>query len=137
MRDRRAMSAPGALEANQAFYEAFSDKDLHRMNDLWAQQAPVRCIHPGWDALTSREEIMASWMAIFSGAGAATVRCVLPQVLEQDALAIICCTEQIGEAQLVATNAFIFERGAWRMVLHHAGQVVQRVQFSTPPEHLN
>jgi len=34
--------------------------------------------------------------------------------------AMVTCTEHIGEAELVATNVFFFEEGAWKMVHHHA-----------------
>ena len=47
--------------ANEAFYVAFSTRDLEAMDALWARQAPVTCIHPGWNALTGRDAVMESW----------------------------------------------------------------------------
>ena len=39
------------LAANEAFYRAFAARDFAAMDALWAAEAPVACIHPGWDAL--------------------------------------------------------------------------------------
>ena len=49
------------LEANTAFYEAFKEKDIELMNDVWAEEHDVICIHPGWQALCGREAIMSSF----------------------------------------------------------------------------
>lgn len=131
------MSAEGPLEANLAFYQAFSDQDLQRMDALWARRAPVRCVHPNWDALITREDVMSSWMAIFAGGGQVSVRCVEPQSHQVGEMALVGCREQLEETTLVATNAFVLEDGVWRMVLHQAAAIVQRVEFTKPPEHLN
>ena len=45
------------LFANDAFYNAFSSRDAAAMEQVWASQSPVTCIHPGWQALTSRAEV--------------------------------------------------------------------------------
>ncbi|MEE8533734.1 MAG: nuclear transport factor 2 family protein, partial [Alphaproteobacteria bacterium] len=39
------------LFVNEAFYQAFADGDLAAMDAVWAREAPVACIHPGWAAL--------------------------------------------------------------------------------------
>ncbi|MBO0736369.1 MAG: nuclear transport factor 2 family protein, partial [Alphaproteobacteria bacterium] len=39
------------LAANLEFYRAFAARDLAAMDVLWAQRAPVACLHPGWTAL--------------------------------------------------------------------------------------
>ncbi|MBV8937825.1 MAG: nuclear transport factor 2 family protein, partial [Alphaproteobacteria bacterium] len=49
------------LAANLEFYRAFAIRDLAAMDALWARQAPVACLHPGWSALKDREAIMESW----------------------------------------------------------------------------
>ena len=64
----RVMSDEQAvLSANEAFYRAFAESDLPAMAALWSQRAPVACIHPGWNPLTDREAVMASWAGILGG----------------------------------------------------------------------
>ena len=114
-----------ALAANDAFYAALSGKDIAAMDGLWARTAEVTCIHPGWNVLAGRDHVMASWEAILRnpeqprivGGGARA------QVLGDAALVI--CRELVGGSPLVATNVFIREDGAWRMVHHHAGPVAR------------
>ncbi|MEJ2131981.1 MAG: nuclear transport factor 2 family protein, partial [Gammaproteobacteria bacterium] len=60
------MTPEHVLFANDAFYLAFRERDLNAMERLWARNSPVVCIHPGWNPLTSRQEIMASWEAILT-----------------------------------------------------------------------
>ena len=53
------------LAANQAFYHAFSNRDLKSMRLLWWQGATSLCIHPGGRVLTGWESIETSWESIF------------------------------------------------------------------------
>ena len=48
------------LAANLEFYRAFTTRDVPAMDALWAQEAPVACLHPGWTALKDRDSIMES-----------------------------------------------------------------------------
>ncbi len=57
------------LAANQAFYDAFTRADLATIEDLWASLTPIACIHPGWDALHGREDVLEA-SAPSSGAAA-------------------------------------------------------------------
>ena len=54
------------LAANLEFYRAFSARDLVAMDALWARQAPVICIHPGWPPLADRDSVMESWHGILA-----------------------------------------------------------------------
>ena len=54
------------LFANEAFYHVFRSRDLAAMEALWARRAPIACVHPGWQALITREAVMASWSDILS-----------------------------------------------------------------------
>lgn len=111
---------PAILFANDAFYAAFADGDPAAMDALWARRAPVSCIHPGQTALTDRAAIMASWRDIL-GAGPATIRAVHPVVFPIKDAAWVTCHEILPNGTLIATNVFVREDGAWRMVHHHAG----------------
>ena len=42
------------LAANGAFYAAFNERDTASMNVLWARRAPVSCVHPHGNLITSR-----------------------------------------------------------------------------------
>ncbi len=103
------------LFANEAFYRAFADRDLAAMDALWAGEGPVACIHPGWTALTTRVEVMASWTRILANPGAPQVACAAPRALLLGDVALVICHEAIQNAHLVATN--VFRRaadGAWK-----------------------
>ena len=116
------------LAANQRFYEAFSRADLGAMDDLWAREAPVSCVHPGWSALVERDEIMLSWRAILEGDAPGEIEYGAAEAHSSEDMAYVVCSETIGEAQLVATNIFVREQGAWKLVHHHAGPVVRRTR---------
>ena len=128
---------PAVLFANDAFYIAFATGDLAAMDAVWARRAPVCCIHPGWAALSDRDSIMESWRGILGaptkeaarpGRGAASntrqtaaIRCVRPEVFLLGDVAWVACHEILPNGILIATNIFVPEDGAWRMVHHHAG----------------
>ena len=38
-------------QANTAFYRALESGILERMDEVWAHEDWVRCVHPGWDLL--------------------------------------------------------------------------------------
>ena len=114
------------LAANQTFYEAFANSDFEGMDDLWAREYPVTCIHPGWSGLIGREPVMASWRAILSS-GETTIEsssaraCVLG-----DTAYVVCFEGARGEPPiLVATNIFAREGGRWKLVHHHAGRLAR------------
>ena len=60
------MARDAVLFANEAFYRAFADRDIAAMEEIWASEAPVACIHPGWSPVIGRERVLASWRAILA-----------------------------------------------------------------------
>lgn len=110
-----------ALFANDTFYLAFTQKDFPAMERLWAARCATLCIHPGWRALHSRDEILESWRRIlanpqqpgidFYNAGAETF----------DAVVMVTCYEELPGSVCVATNGFVKEGGDMRMFHHHSG----------------
>lgn len=54
-----------AVEAEDAFYEAFAQQDVGAMMQVWAEDRSIFCIHPGGQLLTGREEVEESWKQIF------------------------------------------------------------------------
>jgi len=125
------------LDANSAFYRAFSARDLAAMEALWADDAPVVCVHPGWDALRGRDEVIQSWRAILDGVDSLVVRCshAFAQVLGDTALVV--CREHVSGGQLVATNVFVRERGTWKLVHHQASPLASDDEDGDSEEPLN
>ncbi len=112
------------LAANEAFYEAFEAGDIAAMTALWAQRAPVACTHPGWTVITEREKVLQSWAAILEGA-AGKVSCLEPLAHVLGDVAFVTCNEAVGNNLLAATNVFVREEGAWRLLHHHASPVAR------------
>ena len=115
------MAPDDVLAANEAFYRAFNEKDIEAMERLWASEAEVACIHPGWNALLGRTAVLESWRAILSNPtqprvviGGATANLV-------GAVAVVLCREFVGGAPLIATNLFVREGDAWRLLHHQSG----------------
>ncbi len=113
------------LEANGAFYRAFSARDIAAMEVVWAAAAPVTCIHPGWDVLRGREAVLGSWRGILGGAGAPDIRWSRAFAEVHGDVAVVVCREHVSGGVLVATNVFVHETGAWRMVHHQASPLAE------------
>ena len=114
------------LAANDSFYRAFNQRDLEAMDMLWAQTVPVSCIHPGWNLLSGRAEVLESWEAIMSNpeqvrivSGGATAEVI-------GSVAFVVCREFVGGSPLIATNMFVREGIDWRLVHHHSSPVALR-----------
>jgi hypothetical protein len=122
------------LFANDAFYRAFAARDLKAMDEVWAREAPVACIHPGWGVLRGRDDVMESWARILGGAGAPKIVCREPNASVLGAVAWVVCFEAIGDNFLIATNLFVLEGGAWHMVHHQAGPTADRPEEQDDPE---
>jgi ketosteroid isomerase-like protein len=125
------------LAANLEFYRAFAARDLSAMDGLWAQRAPVACLHPGWTALKERNAIMESWQGILSNPDAPRIACFDEQVFLYGNAALVLCEEELDGGTLAASNVFIREDDEWRIVHHHAGQIVRRHAERRRPSRLN
>jgi ketosteroid isomerase-like protein len=130
------MSASGleVLEANAAFYRAFSARDAQAMEALWAERQPVACAHPGWDVLTGRDEVLDSWRRLFASGGTpARMSCSRAEAHVLGDVAFVTCHEVIPGGRLLATNVFAREGGAWRMVHHQASPIAPGQERPPPP----
>jgi hypothetical protein len=117
------MARDAVLFANEAFYRAFADRDIAAMEEIWASEAPVACIHPGWSPVIGRERVLASWRAILGNPASPAIRCRRPQAFIHGDSAFVICYEEIEGAVLIATNLFVREGRSWRMTHHQAGPV--------------
>jgi ketosteroid isomerase-like protein len=121
------------LDVNDAFYRAFAARDADAMGALWAEDHPVACIHPGSDVLVGRDAVLASWRAVLVPGGAPELTCshAEPHVLGD--VAFVTCHEVIRSGgRLAATNVYVRERGAWRIV-HHQATPIAPGQARPPP----
>jgi hypothetical protein len=134
---REAADAIAALRVNAALYTSIAGGDLAAMDDLWARDEPVLCIHPGGPPLQGRVAVMASWNEIFERGGP-------PITYSQDSvslvrgIAFVNCLEHIGDTTLSASNVFVWESSAWRLVQHTAGVVGEmqaRIETPSGPLH--
>ena len=115
------------LAANGRFYRAFSDGDLASMNALWAQHAPVACLHPGQPLLLGRDAVLRAWRDILEHQAGIELTSQEPSVQLFGDTAIVYCYEAATDqpAHLAATNVFVLEGAEWRMVHHHAGPLAE------------
>ena len=121
------------LRVNAAFYEAFASRDIEAMDELWARGVEVACVHPGWQALHGRDEVMASWRAILLGGNAPDIHCEAATALPLgDSAGLVVCTERIEGEALVATNTFVREGGLWHVAHHQSGPLSQPLELPDP-----
>ena len=127
------------LRANATFYRAFSEGDVEAMNALWSTRSSVACLHPGMPLLVGREAVLASWREILSGRPGIPISCQAPTTQVFGETAIVYCYEgpENEAAHLVATNVFVREDGAWRIVHHHAGPLSIPVAFRGTSQLMN
>lgn len=116
--------------ANGAFYDAFEQRDLDAMSDVWEHSDRVACVHPGWSILTGWGAVSASWFALFDGPQRLQFIVTDERIVVVGDLAWVTCNENLidgGTTQAVAaTNVFVRVGGGWRLVHHHGSPVLQR-----------
>ncbi|MCW5746900.1 MAG: nuclear transport factor 2 family protein [Alphaproteobacteria bacterium] len=113
----------GVVEANRAFYRAFVRRDAAAMEELWASNCPVACLHPGQPPLFDRAAILASWRAILRNAASPReVRIVEDCIVARGRMGMVICREVLPNAHLVATNIYVREGDAWK-IAHHQSAV--------------
>ncbi|NJM32093.1 MAG: nuclear transport factor 2 family protein [Limnobacter sp.] len=119
-------SSPEDIE--QAFYEALEAADLEALMDLWADDEPVVCIHPGGPRVEGYHDIRESWREILSS-GVLQIRAVPVHKIVGGMVAVHNLVEQVvisgtrGEPQVLQVNATnVYHKGplGWKLVIHHA-----------------
>ena len=81
---------------------------------------------------------MQSWSQILRQPPEVALRCLTPRVYQFGDTAIVTCYEGADghPAHLAASNVFVLEDGAWKMVHHHAGPIQDAV-MPVPSARLN
>jgi ketosteroid isomerase-like protein len=119
--------------ANQEFYDSFEHLDIARMDGIWAHQAYVTCIHPGWTLRVGWPAVRDSWVLIFNNTFSMKFELTEMQVQVAGDLAWVICTENIvaqqsaderTESRVLATNLFERVDGEWRIIHHHGSPVM-------------
>ncbi len=119
--------------ANQAFYHAFSNKDIKSMRLLWWQGSTCLCIHPGGRVLTGWESIQASWESIFSNTDCLEIDIEIIKLEIDRSLAYVVVRETVLQssggrklkAQSIATNIFQNMAQKWYLVHHHGSPIMR------------
>ena len=139
--EHQMSDSDAVLAANLEFYRAFAMRDLVAMEALWARQAPVSCVHPGWPPLAGRDQVMESWQGILANPASPRIACYDERVMLYGETALVLCEEELDGGTLVASNLFAREDDAWKIVHHQAGQLVARPRMqrrpATPRSRLN
>jgi ketosteroid isomerase-like protein len=125
--DRQAVRA-----ANEGFYRAFESLTLTEMEPVWAHEARVACVHPGWPRLTGWQAIRESWAAIFGSTREMRFTLTDVEIVVRGDVAWVLCTENIlsethgnlSVTAILATNVFERRGGAWLLVHHHASHIL-------------
>ena len=126
------------LFVNEAFYRAFDDRDFAAMDALWARDAQIACVHPGWGPLAGRSAVLESWQALFGNPRSPTPQCRDPRAFLYGDVAFVICYEELAGNFLLATNVFVREKGEWRIVHHQSGPTSDRPRSEPsirPPVH--
>ena len=123
-----------AARANRSFYEAFERLDFEAMRAVWLDDDRIQCVHPGWGLLAGRAKVFESWKAIFENTSSIEFELSDLTIEVAQGFAWATCIERIRstvggeevEASAVATNLYVFDDGAWRMLLHHASPILRQ-----------
>jgi ketosteroid isomerase-like protein len=123
-------------DANRAFYEAFENRDLDAMSNLWERSERALCTHPGWATLQGWGAVASSFFALFQNAQSLQFVLTEERVQVQDGVAWVTVDENLlgdqGGSTVAAVNVFVRDAasGRWRLVCHHGSLV----SASTPSE---
>jgi hypothetical protein len=109
-----------ALAANAAFYAAMRAGDLAGMDALWTRARMAICTHPNQPTLFGRRAVMESWRMILTLFRPPRIRALAPHAVVTGGTALVLCRERVGAVELMASNSFAIEDGAWRIVTHQA-----------------
>ncbi len=121
------------LETNQAFYQAFSQRNLQKMNQVWWQGSTSLCIHPGGRVFIGWEEIRDTWSSIFRNTDFLEIDLEIIKIEIDQALAYLVVGETVLQSsrgkkfkgQSIGTNIFQKMAGKWYLVSHHGSPIMR------------
>lgn len=112
------------LAANRAFYEAFNERDVEAMGQLWAETDDVTCIHPHRAVIAGHRDVMRSWRAILTNPDQPKIvfATETPRIVGD--IGIVAGREVVAGVPIVATNLYRREAGSWKIIHHHGSPVL-------------
>ncbi len=115
------------IAANRELYHRVGERDQAGVAALWASTVPVACIHPGWPPLIGREAVLQSWGEILRNPRSPEIRCHDERPVLYGGFGLVLCLELVEGTMLAATNVFIQEEGAWRLIHHQSSPVASEI----------
>ncbi|MDP1821016.1 MAG: nuclear transport factor 2 family protein [Acidimicrobiales bacterium] len=116
--------------AHRAFYDAFEERDLDAMSEVWEHSDRIVCTHPGWRTLRGWGAVSGSWFALFGGPNPLQFILTDEVVAVAGDVAWVSVDENLIGPDLGATvaalNVFQRDGGRWRLVAHHGSPVSQQ-----------
>ena len=114
-----------SLQVEESFYQAFRNRSIDLMKEVWDTTDEVICIHPGSPRIYSFELIIASWEQIFSAKAGTMIDISDPVYKLQDDVSIHYVKETLSVndnpvASVYATNIYQQTNDGWKMIAHHA-----------------
>jgi hypothetical protein len=114
------------LFANDAFYNAFTTRDLSALEAIWSSTLPIVCIHPGWGPAYGQKSVMQSWSRILSSPNSPSISCANARThFLTDNICYVTCFEVMCNGATIATNIFAKENRNWKIVHHHASPTTE------------
>ena len=115
------------LAANAAFYDAFEQRSLEAMGEVWDHGDDVVCVHPGWPVLRGWPVVEESWRRIFDGPGRIQFIVTNEASRATGDVAWVTLDENLVDrtatGTIAATNIFVRRADGWKLVLHHGSPV--------------
>lgn len=116
-----------AQDAEDAFYDAFEERDLDKLMTVWSESDEIICIQPMQTQVQGRTAVRQSWENVFSANMKFDIEILHQHWLESSDLAIHIVHEQLIYNEdrkqmpppLIATNVYRKDPRGWHMVLHH------------------
>jgi hypothetical protein len=132
-------SEAAVLQANASFYRVFTAGDFPAMARLWASQTQISCIHPGGGAIVGRSRVLETWREILQQPPGYVMRADHARAQLLGEVAIVLCYEGNDDqpSHLAATNVFVLEDGAWRIIHHQAGPMARPIAMPVPDNQSN
>ena len=118
-----AIDEAEVLQANEAFYRAFNQKDPAAMERAWSKTDRLTCVHPGWNVLRGRQDVLDSWNNILANPAQPRIVVGGAELTLLGDVALVVCRELVAVSPLAATNVFVREDGAWKLLHHQSGPV--------------
>ena len=112
-------------QVEESFYQAFRNRDIELMQQVWDQSDDALCIHPGSPRIYSFDLIIASWREIFASPEAVNIEITEPVYKLEENVSIHYLKENLSvDHKLVgsvyATNIYHQTTDGWKMIAHHA-----------------